>query len=80
MARTASRPAGTAVEEQLHASNADQRQRLGDPYLVVHGERHVGALLAVPHGDGVQGHIRGTWRLGSKLCGLQCQSAFRQGS
>ncbi len=52
-------PAGHR-EEQLHAPDADQRQRLGDPHLVVHGERHVGALLAVPHGDVVQGHgVRG---------------------
>ena len=55
MARTASSQPGT-VRNSFHAPDPDQRQRLGDPHLVVHGERDVGALLAVPHGDVVQGH------------------------
>jgi hypothetical protein len=48
-------PAGHG-EEQLHPPDAHQRQRLGDPDLVVHRERDVGTLLTVPHGDVVQLH------------------------
>ncbi len=53
MARTASSQPGHG-EEQLHAPDADEGERLGDAHLVVDGEGDVGALLAVAHRDVVQ--------------------------